>query len=563
MTKRDSDKTKKQLVEELERLRLSLAELERTKAEPPPAQHTPGKSETQYRKLVEDAAAGVAIIDKAPRFVYVNDTLCHMTGYQKEEMYGKHLANFLHHDDKERVISYFRQALAQSKDRPNGEFSIIPEKDLEFRIVHKDGHSLSVYSNPTALRHGDEITQFGTILIDITELRRAEEALRGSEETLRRIFESVADGIIVLDLDGNIIEVSDRALGMSNFNSKDETLGKHIEEFIALSSYSEASDRMRGLLTQGAVRHVEFSALRADGSEFPVEINASVLRNASGNVCGFIIVLRDVTQRKRAEQKAAELELLKRLDQLRTDFLGNVSHELRTPLAAIKGFVSTLLRQDVKWSDEEQRDFLETIDHESDRLTRLISDLLEVSRLESGALELNRSRCLLSDIIDSTRARLARLTERHRLQFLVTSGLPPVFVDEMRIGQVLVNLVENATKYSPEGSRITLEAQLKGDEVIVSVADKGEGIPAELQNKVFDRFYQAASIVSGRKSGTGLGLSVCRGIVEAHGGRIWVQSGEGKGSKFSFSLPVSQEKKKITRSLGSERRVKQRNTGEG
>lgn len=563
MTKRDSDKTKKQLVEELERLRLSLAELERTKTEPPPAQHTPGKSETQYRKLVEDAAAGVAIIDKARRFVYVNDTLCHMTGYQKEEMFGKHLTNFLHHDDKERVISYFRQALAQSKDRPNGEFSIIPEKDLEFRIVHKDGHSLSVYSNPTALRHGDEITQFGTILIDITELRRAEEALRGSEETLRRIFESVADGIIVLDLDGNIIEVSDRALGMSNFNSKDEALGKHIEEFIALSSYSEASDKMRGLLTQGAVRHVEFSALRADGSEFPVEINASVLRNASGNVCGFIIVLRDVTQRKRAEQKAAELELLKRLDQLRTDFLGNVSHELRTPLAAIKGFVSTLLRQDVKWSDEEQRDFLETIDHESDRLTRLISDLLEVSRLESGALELNRSRCLLPDIIDSTRARLARLTERHRLQFLVTSGLPPVFVDEMRIGQVLVNLVENATKYSPEGSKITLEAQLKGDEVIVSVADKGEGIPAELQNKVFDRFYQAASIVSGRKSGTGLGLSVCRGIVEAHGGRIWVQSGLGKGSKFSFSLPVSQEKKKITRSLGSGRRVKQRNTGEG
>lgn len=376
------------------------------------------------------------------------------------------------------------------------------------------------------------------------------------EEILSRIFESVADGIIVLDLDGNIIEVSDRALGMSNFHSKDEALGKHIEEFMALSPHSEASDGMRGLLKQGAVWNVGLSALRADGSEFPVEITTSVLRNASGNECGFIVVLRDVTHRKRAEQKATELELFKRLDQLRTDFLSNVSHELRTPLAAIKGFVSTLLRQDVEWSDEEQQDFLETIDHEADRLTRLISDLLDISRLEAGALELNRSYYLLPEIIDSTQARLAKLTERHRLQFLVTSDLPPVFVDEMRIGQVLVNLVENATKYSPEGSKITLEARLKGDEVIVNIADKGEGIPAELQNKVFDRFYQAESIVSGRKSGTGLGLSVCRGIVEAHGGRIWVQSEVGKGSKFSFSLPVNKEKKKLARSLGSRRRVK-------
>lgn len=257
------------------------------------------------------------------------------------------------------------------------------------------------------------------------------------------------------------------------------------------------------------------------------------------NIEYLLALVRQVTERKQAEKKAGEAEALREIDRLRTELLANVSHELRTPLASIKGFVSTLLRTDVKWSEEEQRDFLSTIDQETDRLTRLISDLLDMSRIEAGALKLKKGNYHISEIVDPVFPRLADLTQYHQLQMMFPLELPPVFADDMRIGQVLTNLVENATKYSPEGTEITVEAQHAGDDIVVSVSDRGEGIPTQLLDKVFDRFYQAESIVTGRKSGTGLGLSICQGIVEAHGGKIWVESKLGEGSKFSFSLPVS------------------------
>lgn len=246
-------------------------------------------------------------------------------------------------------------------------------------------------------------------------------------------------------------------------------------------------------------------------------------------------------EHKRTKERTRETEALRELDRLRGELLANVSHELRTPLASIKGFTSTLLQPDVKWSEDEQRDFLQSIDQEADRLTRLINDLLDISRLEAGALTLEKCNCQISEILDSVSSRLANLTEHHQLGVRVPSGLSSVFVDEARIGQVLTNLVENATKYSREGRPITIEAQLADDRIIVSVADRGVGIPLELLDRVFDRFYQTESIVTGRKRGTGLGLSICRGIVEAHGGKIWVESKVGEGSRFSFSLPISKE----------------------
>ena len=160
-------------------------------------------------------------------------------------------------------------------------------------------------------------------------------------------------------------------------------------------------------------------------------------------------------------------------------------------------------------------------------------------------MKLEKDNYQISEILDSVSSRLASLTEHHQLQVLIPSGLPSVFVDQMRIGQVLTNLVENATKYSSEGSPITIEAQLTGDQINVSVTDRGQGIAPELLGRVFDRFYQAESIVTGRKSGTGLGLSICRGILEAHGGKIWVESEVGKGSKFSFSLPVGKGEEEV------------------
>jgi PAS domain S-box-containing protein len=251
--------------------------------------------------------------------------------------------------------------------------------------------------------------------------------------------------------------------------------------------------------------------------------------------------LEKETQLEEAEAKALEAEKLREVDRLRSELLANVSHELRTPLASIKGYASTLLRTDVKWSATQRQDFLQTIDNETDRLTKLINDILDMSRIEGGALKLRQERNRMPEIVGSIMSSLKVLTEHHQLNINFPRKLPAVFVDEMRIGQVISNLVDNAIKFSPAGSEISISAQRDKDKVVVSVTDHGVGMSKEVISKLFNRFYQAENVVTGRRHGTGLGLAICRGIIESHGGKIWVESKVGAGSTFSFSIPIWEE----------------------
>ncbi|MFH1651009.1 MAG: ATP-binding protein [Chloroflexota bacterium] len=238
-------------------------------------------------------------------------------------------------------------------------------------------------------------------------------------------------------------------------------------------------------------------------------------------------------------EEASSTRALRELDALRTEFLANVSHELRTPLAVIKGSANSLLQTDVTFDEQTWRDFLTSIDNDADKLTRLVDDLLMMSRLEAGALEVRKEPNGMDGLVAGVRDRLNSLAGHHRLVVDIPDDLPTVMVDEGRIGEVLTNLVENAVRYSPEGTQIKLSASPNSGDVVVSVADEGIGIPRELQRKVFDRFYQARNNRRRHRDGTGLGLAICRGIVEAHGGKIWVESEPEQGSRFNFTLPIS------------------------
>jgi two-component system sensor histidine kinase KdpD len=174
-------------------------------------------------------------------------------------------------------------------------------------------------------------------------------------------------------------------------------------------------------------------------------------------------------------------------------------------------------------------------------LTKLINDILDMSRIEGGALKLRQERNRMPEIVGSIMSRLKVLTEHHQLNINFPRKLPAVFVDEMRIGQVISNLVDNAIKFSPAGSEISISAQRDKDKVVVSVTDHGVGMSKEVISKLFNRFYQAENVVTGRRHGTGLGLAICRGIIESHGGKIWVESKVGAGSTFSFSIPIWEE----------------------
>jgi len=237
-------------------------------------------------------------------------------------------------------------------------------------------------------------------------------------------------------------------------------------------------------------------------------------------------------------EEVTKTEALKELDRLRTELLASVSHELRTPLTSIKGIASTLNQTDVEWDPETQKEFLLLIEKESDTLTHIIDDLMQMSQMEAGVMRMDKGQTKISAIVTQVTNQLNQLTSNHQLKINVPSNLPAIYVDEIRIGQIVTNLISNAVAYSDKGSLITLEAQLAKDKIQVVVTDQGVGIAREHLDKVFDRFYRLESGIARRRGGTGLGLAICKGIAEGHGGRIWVESRYGEGSKFFFTLPT-------------------------
>jgi signal transduction histidine kinase len=223
---------------------------------------------------------------------------------------------------------------------------------------------------------------------------------------------------------------------------------------------------------------------------------------------------------------------------MKSQLLATVSHELRTPLSSIKGFATTLLRQDVQWDEATQREFLRIIEEESNRLEELIDNLLDMSQVEAGALRIRLQPVQLRQVVREAVEQAKRQTELHWFVVDLPGELPRVWADPRRIRQVLNNLLDNAIKYSPGGGQITITCEVESIGVTVSIADQGEGIPPEYLERVFDRFFQLDGANTRKAGGSGLGLAIVKGIIEAHRGTIWAESTLGQGSVFRFTLPV-------------------------
>ncbi|NPA91212.1 MAG: GAF domain-containing protein [Chloroflexi bacterium] len=333
---------------------------------------------------------------------------------------------------------------------------------------------------------------------------------------LEAVIQSVQDGLIVESLEGQVLYINRAAERLLQCKGK-EVVGKPIQ---SLAECTE--DPVRSFLLGDVEEPVDVSLETPDGRR-DVRLLVVPVREEDGTVVGRVKVLRDVTRERE-------------LDRAKSALLSAVSHELRTPLAGIKGYVSSLLAEDVEWDEATRREFLLIISQEADRLQRLVSNLLDMSRLEAGTLTIRQDVYHLGDIV----ARVLRTLnpQEHPIQVDIPEDLPPVYVDAARVEVVLRNLLENALKYTPPGRPVRVRAFAEGDHVVVRVEDRGPGIPPEHRERIFDRFYRVPGV---RAGGAGLGLAICKGFVEAHGGRIWVEENPGGGAVFAFTLPIAQK----------------------
>jgi two-component system sensor histidine kinase KdpD len=269
----------------------------------------------------------------------------------------------------------------------------------------------------------------------------------------------------------------------------------------------------------------------APGDGTPTAAERSTIEALAGQAA---VALERTLLAERHEQARAEVEA----ERLRTSLLSSLSHDLRTPLGSIEGAASSLLEDRGTIPAEVRRDLAESILEESRRMSRLVANLLDMIRVETGALAVKKAWQPLEEVLGVVLVRLEERLRSHPVEIRLPADLPLVPVDELLLEQVFINLLENAARYTAPGTAIGVRAWAEDGAVVVEVSDRGPGIPPGEEQAIFRKFYRGAALVSQPAGGAGLGLTICRGIVAAHGGRIWVESRDGGGAAFRFTLPL-------------------------
>jgi len=349
---------------------------------------------------------------------------------------------------------------------------------------------------------------------------------------LDAVLDSTADGLFLLSPE----------LDFSRFNRACSRLTGYTEEEVLKNSHGsiikwkqrEPGSSLEEALEEGwpftdiqSSLYVEGDLIRKDGSLISIGITYAPIYSSEDSLLSIVANIRDITKFREAEE-------------LKSSFISVISHELRTPVALIKGYVGTLRREDAQWDRETVEDSLAVIEEESDRLAELIDDLLDASRLQSGAPVLNLSEVNLGRLASRLIERFQTQSSHHSFQSMIPEDSSIVIADEERIIQVITNLLSNAVKYSSDGGEISISGQRKENAYVLCVSDQGSGVDPDDIPYIFDRFYRAHSAVK-KTSGAGLGLFLAKAVVEAHGGRIWVDESYHDGARICFSLPHNPE----------------------
>jgi PAS domain S-box-containing protein len=347
-----------------------------------------------------------------------------------------------------------------------------------------------------------------------------------NKQHLDAVLDSAADGILIISPNQKI-ERCNEAFSRMVAMKPDDIQGKPHDEIVRLEKLTLDTTLEKAIaggwpLTPNAQLYVEGDLKRLNLSTLPVGITYAPLLSSDEKLLSIIATFRDISRFRQA-------------DEMKSTFISVISHELKTPVALIKGYASTLRREDAKWDRKIVDESLKVIEEESDRLSSLIENLLDATRLQAGGIALKKSDIFLPAMVEQLATRFSTQTNKHNITFKFPENFPIIMADDTRIEQVISNLISNAIKYADSGE-IHISGQVRPEMVIVCVNDQGPGIAPQDLPFVFDRFYRSPEI-SRETKGAGLGLYLARSIIEAHAGKIWVDSKPGKGTHICFSLP--------------------------
>jgi PAS domain S-box-containing protein len=476
-------------------------------------------SEERYREMVGNSLGFVFTCTLDGRLTSLNAFTAETLGYRPEALIGRVFTDLLDADGQKTFGECLRTL--ETAEEWQGALPLRRSDGVYRRIALRSRRMELPGERPFILNHG----------MDVTEQHQAEEALHLLTRQRELILESVGDGIYGIDLDGRVTFVNQaaaRALGYI----PEELTGRDMHEIIHHSHidgtpYSKTnSPILQGMRRCETVRMRDEFFWRHDGTSIPVEYTATPLIE-DGQISGMVVAFQDVADRRR-------------LERMKDEFISTVSHELRTPLTSLRASLGLIASGSLDKRPEKQRQMIEMAIGNCDRLVRLVNDILDFDSGEKGMLGLKKERLepvdLLRRAADIAHAEAVRM----HIGFRFETEPAPVWADEERILQVLNELVSNALKFSPPETVIRLAAHPFGaSEVCFTVEDQGRGIDTEKLDRIFDRFQQGDASDSRALGGTGLGLALCRSIVEQHGGRIWAESTPGQGSRFHFTLPAA------------------------
>lgn len=489
-----------------------------------PTEVDPFNSEGLFRAYVETANDMVYAVDLLGRLVFINPYGERLLGIEPGEWRGRPYMDFVAPAFQEPTGQAFANLLH------TGELM-----DFEFALLDRAGREIHMQVNGRLLYADEELIGGLGIARDITDRKQAEQQV----QMFVRALESTHDSTAIADLQGGFIyanPATDRVFGWTTGPNRPQN---------AAAFYPEAGTKQVHWLVQQAIDggwSGEVICQRQGGDRFPALVSVGPVPDEQGRPVAFSIVTRDISDQKQTQAELAAKNLeLERASQLKSAFLANMSHELRTPLTAILGFSSLLKQQLYGPLNEKQMVYIEQIRKSGDHLLSLINDVLDLSKIEAGQIELAIEAIDVPTLCDSALALVSQQAADRdiRIRKRIPKRLQPLMADEVRVRQMLLNLLSNAVKFSHEGGEIGLEAIERGGYVHFCVWDHGIGIPEEARSVMFQPFHQLDNSLSRRHQGTGLGLSLTRQLAELHGGSVDFESKLGQGSTFTIRLPLT------------------------